>query len=165
MPDVADELAALILERLDVLTEINKSTFDSAHPTNCGPVQRWIEDVRQKVTRFNLKVVKAADNPGLLPPSPLFIGPRCMYCGHSVANPGDECGMCAGSEAAMDRARTAQIEALLSEVYEPEGVRIWLAATHKSGPLEGQVPNELIASGHADIVLAEAERLVGGAFA
>ncbi len=48
----------MILERLDVLSEINKSTFNSDHPTNCGPVQRWIEDVRGKVIRFNLKVVK-----------------------------------------------------------------------------------------------------------
>ncbi len=68
-------------------------------------------------------------------------------------------------EAAMDRAKTAQIETLLSEVYEPKDVQIWLAATHKSGPLQGKVPNDLIVSGHADEVLAAAERLVGGAFA
>jgi hypothetical protein len=61
--DAADELSALILERLDVLSEINKSTFNSDHPTNCGPIQRWIEDVRQKVIRFNLKAVKCAENP------------------------------------------------------------------------------------------------------
>ena len=63
MSDAADELAAMIFERLDVLTEINRSTFNAAHPTNCGPVQRWIEDVRQKVTRFNLKAIEVPPNP------------------------------------------------------------------------------------------------------
>lgn len=63
MEDAADELVAIILERLDVLEEINRSTFNSGQPTNVGPIQRWIEDVRAKVTRFNLKAVKVADNP------------------------------------------------------------------------------------------------------
>lgn len=63
MSDAADELTAMILERLDVLSEINKSTFNSGHPTNCGPIQRWIEDVRGKVTRFNIKAVRVPDNP------------------------------------------------------------------------------------------------------
>jgi hypothetical protein len=61
--DAADELAAIILERLDVLSDINASTFRSDHPMNVGPIQRWIEDVRATVTRFNLKAVKVADNP------------------------------------------------------------------------------------------------------
>lgn len=61
--DAADELAALILKRLDVLSEINKNTFNAEHPTNCGPVQRWIEDMRQKVTTFNLKKLRIDDNP------------------------------------------------------------------------------------------------------
>lgn len=59
--DAADELAAMILERLDVLNEINRSTFNSGQPANCGPVQRWIEDVRAKVTRFNLKAITKAE--------------------------------------------------------------------------------------------------------
>jgi hypothetical protein len=62
--DAADELGIMVLERLDVLSEINKSTFTSEHPTNCGPVQRWIEDLRQKVITFNLKKAYV-DNPTL----------------------------------------------------------------------------------------------------
>lgn len=63
MSDATDELVAIILERLTVLDEINQSTFAAAHPTNCGPVQRWIEDVRRTVTRFNLKAVDTGANP------------------------------------------------------------------------------------------------------
>lgn len=61
--DAADELSEMLLERLDVLNEINASTFASGQPTNAMSVQRWIEDVRGKVTRFNLKSIKCADNP------------------------------------------------------------------------------------------------------
>jgi hypothetical protein len=61
--------------------------------------------------------------------------------------------------------RRIKIRELLGEVYLPEGVDIWLAATHKSGPLQGRCPNELIAAGKSGLVLAEAERLAGGAFA
>ena len=64
--DAADELAAMILERLDVLNEINQSTFNSGQPTNSGrPIQRWIEDLRQQVTLFNLKAMTMPDNPAL----------------------------------------------------------------------------------------------------
>lgn len=60
---------------------------------------------------------------------------------------------------------TARIRELLSEVYLPEGVDIWLSATHRAGPLAGRCPNDMIAGGEGSAVLAEAERLVGGAFA
>ncbi|OBH08951.1 hypothetical protein [Mycobacterium sp. E1747] len=74
--DAADELAAMILERLDVLNEINQNTFNSGHPTNCGPIQRWIEDVRGRVTRFNLKGVTVPENPLLTPCSDPFQYPN-----------------------------------------------------------------------------------------
>src|SRR6516165_5201822 len=59
MMDAADELAAMILARLDVLREINRTTFNSAHPTNCGPIARWIEDLQATVTTFNLKAIRS----------------------------------------------------------------------------------------------------------
>lgn len=55
-----------------------------------------------------------------------------------------------------------RIRELLSEVYMPEGVDIWLSATHRAGPLKGRVPNEMIADGEADAVLAAVEVLVHG---
>jgi hypothetical protein len=63
--DAADELAAMMLERLDVLSEINANTFNSDHPTNFGPIERWIQDVRGRIIRFNLKNVTVPHNPHL----------------------------------------------------------------------------------------------------
>lgn len=68
--DAADELAAMILERLDVLSDINASTFNSDHPTNFGPIERWIQDVRGRVTRFNLKGIINPANPNAAPYTP-----------------------------------------------------------------------------------------------
>lgn len=61
--DAADELATMILERLNVLNEMDLSIFDPNQPTRCGSIQRWIEDVRREVTRFNLRAVEAPLNP------------------------------------------------------------------------------------------------------
>jgi hypothetical protein len=67
--DAADELGVIVLARLTELEEINRNTFESDHPINVGPIQRWIEDLRQTVTRFNLKTLTVPDNP-------LFGNPR-----------------------------------------------------------------------------------------
>ena len=56
---------------------------------------------------------------------------------------------------------TAQITELLNEVYEPAGVHIWLTRVHKSGPLAGHRPADLIAAGRADEVRAAAASLSG----
>ena len=66
--DAADELGVMVLARLTELESINRSTFNSGQPTNRGPIQRWIEDLRQQVTRFNLKAVTMPDNPLLSDP-------------------------------------------------------------------------------------------------
>lgn len=55
-----------------------------------------------------------------------------------------------------------QIRELLSEVYEPEGVDIWLSSPHQW--LDGERGNDLINRGEGERVLAAAERLVGGAW-
>jgi hypothetical protein len=39
----------------------------------------------------------------LTPADMLTIRTRCIYCGNGVANPGTECGFCAGSLAAQQR--------------------------------------------------------------
>jgi hypothetical protein len=54
------------------------------------------------------------------------------------------------------------VRALLSEVYEPEGVDIWLSRPHKW--LGGDSGNDLIDRGEGERVLAAAERLVTGAW-
>lgn len=54
-----------------------------------------------------------------------------------------------------------KIRDALAETYLPEGVDIWLAATHKAGPLYGRCPNDMIADGHGREVLAVAESLSG----
>lgn len=64
--DAADELTALVLDRLTVLEAINQNTRDSDRPINVGPIQRWIDELRQRVIRANLKAVIVPDNP-LLP--------------------------------------------------------------------------------------------------
>lgn len=56
----------------------------------------------------------------------------------------------------------AQVEALLAEVYLPEGVQIWLHAKHRWSGMERAV--DLIDGGRGAEVLAAAERLVGGAW-
>lgn len=61
--DAAGELAALILDKLDTLNEINKNTLSSWPPTNSGPIQRWIDDVRQKVITFNLEAITVPAHP------------------------------------------------------------------------------------------------------
>lgn len=57
---------------------------------------------------------------------------------------------------------TARISALLSEVYDSEGVNIWLHAEHRW--FDGRRAVDLIAEGRGGEVLAAAERLVGGAW-
>lgn len=59
-------------------------------------------------------------------------------------------------------AQRAQVRALLSEVYEPEGVDIWLSSPHQW--LGGERANDLIDRGEGERVLAAASRLVDGAW-
>ena len=54
------------------------------------------------------------------------------------------------------------IEALLAEVYEPEGVQVWLDSRNRW--LGMKRPVDLIEEGRGEDVLAAAERLVGGAW-
>lgn len=63
--------------------------------------------------------------------------------------------------AIRDQARSL-IETLLSEVYEPEGVRIWMTSPHRR--FDGRPAVDLIAEGRANEVLAEVNRLVDGAW-
>lgn len=66
----------------------------------------------------------------------------------------------------MTDARTpsdwATLRELLAEVYLPEGVDIWLTATHKQ--FGGLTVSEMAGSGRMAEVLAVAEALVTGAF-
>lgn len=54
-----------------------------------------------------------------------------------------------------------RIRQVLGEVYMPEGVEIWLFATHRAGPLAGRCPNDMIESGEGAEALAVAESLTG----
>lgn len=56
----------------------------------------------------------------------------------------------------------AQVEALLAEVYLPEGVQIWLTSRHRWLGMERAA--DLIEDGRGAEVLAAAERLVGGSW-
>ena len=60
-----------------------------------------------------------------------------------------------------DQARS-HIESLLSQLYEPEGVQIWMTSPHRR--LGGRRAVDLIAEGHATEVLAEVNRLIDGAW-
>jgi len=60
-----------------------------------------------------------------------------------------------------DQARS-HIESILREVYEPEGVAIWMTSPHRW--LGGARAVDLIAEGRAVEVLAAANRLVDGAW-
>jgi hypothetical protein len=46
---------------------------------------------------------------------------------------------------------------LMSEVYKPRGVQIWLQAKNKN--LGSKSPIEMILEGNGDLVVAEAERM------
>jgi hypothetical protein len=58
---------------------------------------------------------------------------------------------------------TSHIESLLSEVYEPEGVRIWMTSPHQW--FKGKSAIEMIAAGRSNEVLAAVNILIDGAFA
>lgn len=55
-----------------------------------------------------------------------------------------------------------QIEALLDEFYTQDEAQLWLSLPHPQ--LEGRVPNDVIADGRADEVLAILRRLNDGAY-
>jgi hypothetical protein len=55
-----------------------------------------------------------------------------------------------------------EIRELLSEVYLPEGVDIWIAAHNRN--LGGRTARELLDAGDHEPVLAEAKMLAGGAW-
>lgn len=59
----ADELAALVLDRLTTLEAINQSTRECERPINVRPIQQWIDELRQKVIIFNLKAMPVSSNP------------------------------------------------------------------------------------------------------
>lgn len=58
---------------------------------------------------------------------------------------------------------TSHIETLLAEVYEPEGVRIWMTSPHRR--FGGKTATEMITEGRASEVLAAVNILIDGAFA
>jgi hypothetical protein len=58
---------------------------------------------------------------------------------------------------------TSHIESLLAEVYEPEGVQIWMTAPHRW--FKGKTATEMIAEGRSSEVLAAVNILIDGAFA
>ena len=62
----------------------------------------------------------------------------------------------------QDEARS-YIETLLSEVYEPEGVRIWMKSPHRW--FMNKTPLELISEGRSTDVIAAVNILIDGAFA
>ena len=61
----------------------------------------------------------------------------------------------------QDQARS-HIESLLSELYEPEGVQIWMSNPHRR--FENRSALDLIAEGRASEVLGEVHRLTDGAW-
>ena len=61
-----------------------------------------------------------------------------------------------------DQAKS-HIETLLAEVYEPEGVAIWMSAPHTW--FKGKTAVEMIAEGRSTEVLAAVNILIDGAFA
>ena len=58
---------------------------------------------------------------------------------------------------------TSHIESLLSELYEPEGVQIWMTSPHRWFGDRRAV--DLIAEGRAEEGLAAVNRLIDGAWA
>jgi hypothetical protein len=54
-----------------------------------------------------------------------------------------------------------QARAMLSEVYQPEGVEVWLHS--RNAALDGRIAAEMLAQGEAEPVLAAVERLLTGA--
>ncbi|WP_082683929.1 MULTISPECIES: MbcA/ParS/Xre antitoxin family protein [unclassified Mycobacterium] len=65
-------------------------------------------------------------------------------------------------DAIRDQA-TSHIESLLCELYEPEGVQIWMTSPHRW--FGGRRAVDLIAEGRAEEVLAAINRLNDGAWA
>lgn len=55
-----------------------------------------------------------------------------------------------------------RVRELLSKVYLPEGVDVWMAARRRN--FGGRSARELLDGGDADPVMAEVTRLVGGAW-
>lgn len=50
-----------------------------------------------------------------------------------------------------------KVRRIVSAVYKPQGVEIWLSANNRN--LGGNSPLVMILQGHGDLVVAEAERL------
>lgn len=55
-----------------------------------------------------------------------------------------------------------EVRELLSDVYLPEGVDIWI--THSNRNLRGFTPREMLDVGETEPVLQEAKRVAGGAW-
>ena len=55
-----------------------------------------------------------------------------------------------------------RIRTKLAEVYEPEGVEIWMTSRHSW--LDGRRATDLINAGQGERVEAAVDRLVGGAY-
>lgn len=84
MSDAADQLVSLVLDRLTTLDAINQNTRECERPINVGPIQRWIDDLRQQVIRFNLKAIT-------VPPNPIFPDPNWAYDACCGKCPGGTC--------------------------------------------------------------------------
>lgn len=69
--------------------------------------------------------------------------------------------MTAADDELRDQARS-HIETVLSEVYEPEGVQVWMTSPHRW--FGGRKAVDLIDEGRSGEVLAAANRLVDGAW-
>jgi hypothetical protein len=57
----------------------------------------------------------------------------------------------------------SHIETMLAELYEPEGVRVWMTSPHRW--FKGKSAVEMIADGQTDEVVAAINILIDGAFA
>jgi hypothetical protein len=69
MTDSTDELAKTVLDALDVLEEINKSTPSSPYPLAVAQAfDRWIVDTRAKVIKANMGIIVNPPNPLLETP-------------------------------------------------------------------------------------------------
>lgn len=107
--DAADELTALVLDRLTVLEAINQNTRECDRPINAAPIQRWIDDLKQRVIRANLKAITVPDNP-------LLSAPVCNCPPSTAAGLVLECPIHDATNEGNRMDKLAEVQRLLDEV-------------------------------------------------
>lgn len=79
-------------------TQLPLCVDGKGHSFTIPPTSSWAVCARCGLIR----VQPAGSSNRVFDPPMQLIGPRCIYCGYGVANPGDACGICPESREKSD---------------------------------------------------------------